>query len=75
MRTESGITRPMTYAEYFELLHDASFHHDRALKTTNKPRQACVHALEPVDPEQLHEVHSTPVHTCDVFMSSIKPYG
>ena len=66
MRTKSGITMPMTYAEYFELLHDAALHHDRALKTTNKPRQVCVHALDPVDPVQLHEVDSTTVHTYDM---------
>ena len=73
MRTKSGTTTPITYAEYFELLHDAAFHHDRALKTTNEPRQACVHALEPVDPIRVHEVDSTPVHTYDMFMNSIKP--
>ena len=63
----------MTYDLYFELLHDAAFHHDRALKTTNKSRQAHVHTLEPADPVQFHEVDSTAVHTYDIFMNSIKP--
>ena len=62
----------MTYAEDFELLHDGSFHHDRTLKMTNKPRQGHVHALEPVDPIQLHDVDSTPVHTYDIIMNNIK---
>ena len=64
---------PMTYAEYFELLHDAAVHHDRALKTTNQPRQACVQAIQSVDPVQLHEMDSTPMHTYNMFMNCTKP--
>ena len=72
MRTKPCTTMPMSY-EYFELLHDAAFHHDRAFKTTNKSRQANVHALEQPEPVQFHEVDSTPVHTYDIFMNSVIP--
>ena len=61
MRTKSHTTMPMSYDD-FELLHAAAFHHDRALKTTNNPRQAHLHALDPVEPAQFPEVDSTPVH-------------
>ena len=75
MRTNSHTTMPISYDEYFELLQDPAFHHDRSLKTTNKPRQACVHALEPAEPPQFPEVDSTAVHTYDIFMNNITSYS
>ena len=58
LQAQLGLTRPISYRSYFDLLKDAAFHLDQATKRGSKIRRTNVHFSEPNDEDEHQNLSS-----------------